>query len=130
MHEGVDLANRLAVRQRKRFSLCQIHARRRLIAVTSGEPDVVRVERGKERFDLMFRAAGVGAGPPQSRCRFGGAQVHQAQIPRLREHVAVRVGLLEMVDGIEKQHRNIWALLPQHVEEDDTLRLEAAGHAG
>src|SRR5262245_10442977 len=31
---------------------------------------------------------------------------------------------------IEKEHRNVWSLLEQHVREDDALGLEAGGDAG
>ena len=78
----------------------------------------------------MLRAARIGAGLPQPWRRLGGAEVDDAQLPRVCELVTIRVGLRKVVDRIEKQYRDIRAQLPQHVKDDDVLRLKAAGDAG
>ena len=87
------------------------------------------VERRKERPDLVAGAAGVRARLPETRLRFGGAKVHEVQVPACGELVAIGVGLGEVMHGVEEQDRNVGSNLPQHVQDDHVFGLEAARDA-
>src|SRR5262249_48953407 len=56
-------------------------------------------------------------------------KIHDAQPPPLRQLVAIGVGLREVVNGVEEQHRNVRTMGAEHVEHDDVFSLEAARDA-
>ena len=107
--ERAHLAQDLAVRQRERFDLAEVRPARRLIAAQRREPDVVVRKRAEERLHLVARAARLGVLLPQARARLGRPQVHEVQSPPRRQLVAIRVGLVEVMDGIQEQHRDVRA---------------------
>ena len=58
-----------------------------------------------------------------------GQKVDEVHRPRLRHAVAILVDLCEVVAGVEENDGNIGQSLPDNVEDDHVLGLEAVGDA-
>src|SRR5262249_3315208 len=95
--QRADLPNDLPAGQAERFDPAERRARWRLLTPQTREPRVVPFERGEQRFNLVARATGLGAGLPKSRRRLLGAQVDQVEIPGDRHPITVRVGLRKVM---------------------------------
>src|SRR4029453_9571848 len=122
-------AERPSRRQTKRLHFGEIRPRRGLLTAQAREPHIVRVERRKERPDLVAGAAVVRARLPETRFRFGSAKIHEVQVPACGELVAIGIGLGEVMYGVEEKDRNGGATLPKHVQDDHVFGLEAARDA-
>src|SRR5919197_3246625 len=86
--ERTHLAQHCAIRKREWFDLREIGARWGLLAAQCREPHIVLRERREQRSDLVARAAGVRILLPQSRRGLLSAQVHEIEVPALRDLIA------------------------------------------
>src|SRR5688572_4236971 len=121
-----DPLDHLAARQPEPLDFLEVGARRRLVAAQRGKPGVIALERGEERAHFVAGAARLGAGGfPQANSRFRGAQDDQVQPPGFRHLVAILERFVEMMEGLEEQHRNVRLLHPEYVGEHHAFGLEA-----
>ena len=134
--ERADLADSSCRGQSKVLSWLQCGATLCLFAAEPGEPQIVGLERGEERFDLSetATAAGIGLVEDAELClllgyREFGQKVDEVHRPGSRHVVAILIDFGEVVAGVEENDGNVGQSAPNHVEHDHVLRLEAIGDA-
>jgi len=109
-----DLADGPGSGQRKVLDWLQCSATLGLFATEAGEPELVAIERGKERFDLPQTTTATGIGlveDAELRLLLGhgefGQKVDEVHRPGLRHAVTIFVDLGEVVAGVEEDDGNI-----------------------
>src|SRR6266576_1011579 len=108
----------------------------RLLYAQSGKPDLEVAESLHQGLHFAQLAA-LGGVRPMENSEIGFLLFHgllwkhvgQVERPFLGHAIAILVGLLEVITGIQEQNGNFRQPCFQHAEHDHVLRLEAAGHA-
>jgi hypothetical protein len=126
-------SNRLprAVQEMKRI-LEQVRPRLKLLSSQAREPDVVRLERGEERIDLVASAARLRVLLPEAGAGLLCAQHDDVQPPPGRDLIAVDgTSRQSGVHRVEEEDRRVRGdlLAMQDRSEHDALGLEARGDA-
>src|SRR5882724_4451218 len=134
--ERTYLQQSFPARQTVLLDLLQILAGGRLFAAQPREPNIEGFKRSHQGLYLAQLAALRGLlAIKNSKLRlllfdcFLWKYIHQVQRPLLGHAISVLIGLGKVISGVEKQYGNIRHPLPQKVQHDDVLGLEAARDA-
>ena len=114
----------------------EVFSRWRLLSAQSGKPDLEVAESLHQGFHFAQLAA-LGGIRAMENSKHGFLLFHgilwkhvgQVERPLFGHAIAILVGLLEVITGIQEQNGNFRQPYFQHAEHDHVLRLEAAGHA-
>src|SRR5882724_4664439 len=134
--ERTYLQQSFPARQTVLLDLLQIFAGGRLFAAQPREPNIEGFKRSHQGLYFAQLAALRGLlAIENSKLRlllfncFLWKYIHQVQRPVLSHAISILIGLGKVISGVEKQYGNIRHPLPEEVEHDHVLSLEAARDA-
>ena len=132
--DRIDLGHHVAAGQDPAFDDLGVATGVGLVAAQAGDPHVVRLEGGEQGPGLAVLAALVGVRAVERAevlllRLWALVRPHRTHVeaPHLGEQVLELEGFLEVVTGVDEEHRDVAAALTHEVEHGDTAGLERAG---